>query len=128
MLVALSVDLTNDMASGYNPTDVERSWYAWWRDCQFFVPAIPSATPSEYSHYDPTPSVLPRNDQGELDWSRVSKDKTFVIPAPPPNVTGKLHIGHALAFGLQDTLIRWWVPFTHPWEFSAADPKYTGTE
>jgi valyl-tRNA synthetase len=31
----------------------------------------------------------------------------FVIPIPPPNVTGKLHCGHALATSLQDVLIRW---------------------
>ncbi len=32
----------------------------------------------------------------------------FVIPLPPPNVTGALHCGHALANSLQDTLIRWY--------------------
>jgi valyl-tRNA synthetase len=32
---------------------------------------------------------------------------TFVIPAPPPNVTGSLHIGHALTVAIQDALIRW---------------------
>ncbi|KAH5139307.1 hypothetical protein HBH69_219630 [Parastagonospora nodorum] len=32
---------------------------------------------------------------------------TFVIPIPPPNVTGKLHCGHALATSLQDLLVRW---------------------
>ncbi|KPV78503.1 uncharacterized protein RHOBADRAFT_23546 [Rhodotorula graminis WP1] len=69
------------MAAGYNPDVVEKAWYSWWRQCSFFVPA--------------------------LDWSKVNPDKVFVIPAPPPNVTGSLHIGHALAFGLQDTLIRW---------------------
>lgn len=26
---------------------------------------------------------------------------------PPPNVTGKLHIGHALTVAIQDTLVRW---------------------
>lgn len=30
-----------------------------------------------------------------------------MIPAPPPNVTGALHIGHALTIAIQDTLIRW---------------------
>lgn len=95
------------MAAGYNPDNVEKSWYSWWRGCNFFVPALPSKTPSEYSHFDAEPAAIPRNAQGDIDWSRLDKDKTFVIPAPPPNVTGSLHIGHALAFGLQDTLIRW---------------------
>lgn len=98
------------MASGYNPIDVEKSWYAWWRDCSYFVPALPSSTPSEYSFYDSEPKLLPRNG-GDVDWSLLDREKTFVIPAPPPNVTGSLHIGHALAFGIQDTLIRWYVSF-----------------
>jgi valyl-tRNA synthetase len=34
-------------------------------------------------------------------------EETFVICAPPPNVTGGLHIGHALNGSLQDVLIRW---------------------
>ncbi|CEQ39016.1 SPOSA6832_00498, partial [Sporobolomyces salmonicolor] len=102
-------DLSNPMAAGYNPTDVERDWYSWWRQHQFFVPAVPSSSPSEYSHFDPEPNFLPRDEKGEaqLDWDAIDPKKTFVIPAPPPNVTGSLHIGHALAFGLQDTLIRW---------------------
>src|SRR5438445_10170612 len=32
---------------------------------------------------------------------------TFVIAVPPPNVTGALHMGHALNGTLQDVLIRW---------------------
>ena len=34
-------------------------------------------------------------------------ERTFVICVPPPNVTGELHIGHALNGSLQDVLIRW---------------------
>ena len=33
--------------------------------------------------------------------------KPFTIMIPPPNVTGSLHMGHALTFTLQDTLVRW---------------------
>ena len=36
-----------------------------------------------------------------------SKGRMFSIPCPPPNVTGALHIGHALTVSIQDTLIRW---------------------
>ncbi|MCB1034410.1 MAG: class I tRNA ligase family protein, partial [Acidobacteria bacterium] len=32
---------------------------------------------------------------------------SFCIMIPPPNVTGKLHIGHALQSALQDLLVRW---------------------
>jgi valyl-tRNA synthetase len=35
------------------------------------------------------------------------RDETFVIAVPPPNVTGSLHMGHALNGSLQDVLIRW---------------------
>ena len=34
-------------------------------------------------------------------------DKTFVICVPPPNVTGALHMGHALNGSIQDLLMRW---------------------
>ena len=35
------------------------------------------------------------------------RDETFVICVPPPNVTGALHMGHALNGSIQDALIRW---------------------
>ena len=40
----------------------------------------------------------------EVDYS---KDKSFCIMMPPPNVTGVLHIGHALTFTLQDIMVRY---------------------
>ena len=40
----------------------------------------------------------------EVDYN---KDKNFCIMMPPPNVTGSLHIGHALTFTLQDIIIRY---------------------
>lgn len=72
------------MEPGYNPDHVEASWFAWWEKQGFFTPKEPSAS----DPYDP--------------------EKTFVIPAPPPNVTGTLHIGHTLTISIQDTLIRWY--------------------
>ena len=39
--------------------------------------------------------------------ANASKDESFCIVIPPPNVTGSLHIGHALNNTLQDILIRW---------------------
>jgi valyl-tRNA synthetase len=35
------------------------------------------------------------------------RDDTFVICVPPPNVTGALHMGHALNGSIQDVLTRW---------------------
>lgn len=62
----------------FNPSAVETDLYRIWEDNDFF-----SAHPE-----------------------KVEK-KPFAIMIPPPNVTGNLHIGHALTMTLQDTLIRW---------------------
>ena len=35
------------------------------------------------------------------------RDESYVIALPPPNVTGELHMGHALNGAIQDTLVRW---------------------
>ncbi|KJE93368.1 valyl-tRNA synthetase [Capsaspora owczarzaki ATCC 30864] len=78
-------DLANiPMLDGYNPTIVESSWYSWWEKSGFFKP--------EY----PTGKLNQNNPKG-----------TFMICIPPPNVTGALHIGHALTNAVQDTLVRW---------------------
>ncbi|KAF2224229.1 tRNA synthetases class I-domain-containing protein [Elsinoe ampelina] len=66
----------------YIPSVVESAWYDWWEKEGFHEPEFKK--------------------DGEV------KDKGyFVIPEPPPNVTGALHCGHALATSLQDTMIRW---------------------
>jgi valyl-tRNA synthetase len=62
----------------YNPGDIERKWYDFWMDNRYF-------------HAD-------ENDGGKPPY-------TIVIP--PPNVTGVLHMGHALNNTLQDTMIRY---------------------
>ncbi|KAK0545239.1 valine--tRNA ligase [Tilletia horrida] len=76
-------DLSAPMENAYNPIHVESSWFQWWEKSNFYAPP----EPSDSDPYDP--------------------EKTFVIPAPPPNVTGSLHIGHALTISIQDCLIRW---------------------
>jgi valyl-tRNA synthetase len=75
-------DLSEPLASAYNPVAVESAWYTWWEKEGFFKPKL-------------------------LADGRPNPRGTFVIPAPPPNVTGNLHIGHALAIALQDCLTRW---------------------
>ncbi|TEB35463.1 valine-tRNA ligase [Coprinellus micaceus] len=74
-------DLSNPMAAGYNPIAVEASWYDWWVAEGFFKPKVGA---------DGNPET-----------------ETFVIPSPPPNVTGSLHIGHGLTVAIQDSLVRW---------------------
>ncbi|KAF8966826.1 tRNA synthetases class I-domain-containing protein [Flammula alnicola] len=79
-------DLSEAMAAGYNPLAVEAAWYDWWVGQGFFKP--------EYT----LPSLRGQDSK---------EQETFVIPSPPPNVTGSLHIGHALTVAIQDGLIRW---------------------
>ena len=78
------------METRYNPKAVEQRWYELWEQRGYFKPRE-SLT-----------------------------GKTFTISMPPPNITGELHMGHAM-YTLQDVLIRWhrmlgdsalWVPGT----------------
>src|SRR6202790_5079253 len=45
--------------------------------------------------------------EGAFACDPSSNATPFTIMIPPPNVTGSLHMGHALTFTVQDTLIRW---------------------
>ncbi len=45
--------------------------------------------------------------EGLYDAEPDSDRESFVIALPPPNVTGVLHMGHALNASIQDLLIRW---------------------
>ncbi|EIE76038.1 hypothetical protein G6F46_004287 [Rhizopus delemar] len=75
-------DMSEPIASAYDPRAVESAWYDWWVKEGYFKP-----------EFGPDGKPKPEG--------------TFVIPAPPPNVTGSLHIGHALTVAIQDALIRW---------------------
>jgi valyl-tRNA synthetase len=66
-----------ELPTRFDPASFEARWYAAWQESGAFTPELPSGK---------TP---------------------FVVLIPPPNVTGKLHIGHALQFTLQDLVIRW---------------------
>ncbi|KAF3936106.1 hypothetical protein ABW20_dc0109728 [Dactylellina cionopaga] len=69
------------LGKAYDPIAVESAWNAWWEEQKFFEPEMVGGEPK---------------DEG-----------VFVITAPPPNVTGALHMGHALGVSLQDVLVRW---------------------
>ena len=66
------------------------------------------------NHYDPkavendTYRLWEERGYFEIDGNAAiqEKNKTFCIMMPPPNVTGHLHIGHALTFTLQDIIVR----------------------
>ena len=61
----------------YEPKEIEQRLYAFWEEGDFFTPLLDGERPK------------------------------FSIVIPPPNVTGRLHIGHALVNTLQDILVRW---------------------
>ena len=83
--------MNKELPKVYEPQQVEKEIYRMWEDGGYFHPA------------------------GKADA------KPFTIVMPPPNVTGQLHMGHAMDATLQDTLIRFkrmqgynalWVPGT----------------
>ena len=65
------------LAKAYDPRAVEAGVYDWWDAAGYFAPA------------------------GREDR------RPFVIVMPPPNVTGELHIGHALFVSVEDVMVRW---------------------
>ncbi|CAM9022289.1 unnamed protein product [Wickerhamomyces anomalus] len=76
------VSLDDPSLKAYDPKNIESSWYDWWVKEGLFEPEF--------------------TESGEI-----KPEGAFCIPAPPPNVTGALHIGHALTVSIQDTLIRY---------------------
>lgn len=69
--------MNEEFSTRYNPVEVEDKWYRYWEDNGFF-------------HADAE-----------------GKGKSYCIVIPPPNVTGILHMGHALNNTLQDILVRY---------------------
>ncbi|XP_071039659.1 valine--tRNA ligase [Parasteatoda tepidariorum] len=78
-------DISGPMPDAYSPKYVEAAWYAWWEKSGFFKP--------EYGGRD-----ISKN---------VDANDKFVIVIPPPNVTGSLHVGHALTSAIEDSITRW---------------------
>lgn len=69
--------MSKELAKQYNPAEVEDRTYKFWCDNKYF-----------HAEVDPY-------------------KKPYTIVIPPPNITGQLHMGHALDNTLQDILIRW---------------------
>ncbi|MFO0757348.1 MAG: valine--tRNA ligase [Byssovorax sp.] len=70
---------TPELAKAYDPKDVEPRWYAYWLEHQVFA-----------ANDDPADAR-----------------PVYVLPLPPPNVTGSLHMGHALVCTIEDVLVRY---------------------
>ena len=77
-------DVSDPFPSKYSPS-VEAGWYGWWRDKGYFQP-------------DSVAGYFPAGGRERPKYSLV---------LPPPNVTGVLHLGHALTTTIQDSLVRW---------------------
>ncbi len=69
--------MAKELAKSYNPSEVEDKIYDFWMKGNYF-------------------HAVPDKDK-----------KPYTIVMPPPNITGQLHIGHALDLSLQDIIIRW---------------------
>ncbi|OGC36705.1 valine--tRNA ligase [candidate division WOR-1 bacterium RIFOXYB2_FULL_48_7] len=69
--------MAEELAKVYNPSEVEQKWYSFWESHGYFQP------------------------------NHQSTQHPFTIVIPPPNVTGSLHMGHALNNSIQDLLIRY---------------------
>ena len=85
-----------ELPKTYSFKDTEQRIYQMWEEGNYFKPA---------------------NDPNEAGHD--STIKPYVISIPPPNVTGKLHLGHAMFVSMEDLMIRYhrmqgtptlWVP------------------
>src|SRR5216117_2963531 len=69
--------MKDELAKRYNPAEFEQRIYGEWEKGEFFTPLMDRERPK------------------------------FSIVIPAPNITGRLHIGHALVNTLQDIVVRW---------------------
>lgn len=70
--------MAEELSKGFEPKEIERRWYAYWQEHGVFAAS------------DAPDDVRPR----------------YVLPMPLPNVTGSLHMGHALMCTIEDVLTR----------------------
>ncbi|MBU9888407.1 MAG: valine--tRNA ligase [Candidatus Omnitrophica bacterium] len=96
----------------YNSKNVETKWYSLWESSGYFRPQSDGVAGTEDQR-------LAARDKKQGSQVSGLKSPVYVIVIPPPNVTGILHMGHALNNSIQDILVRWnrmkgadtlWVP------------------
>ena len=73
-----------ELSKAYEPKEIESSIYAWWEEHDLFNP----------------------DTQEKLGLVNAKSEK-YCLTLPPPNVTGSLHLGHALTISLEDLMIRY---------------------
>eukprot|EP00931_Biecheleriopsis_adriatica_P098517 TRINITY_DN7249_c0_g2_i3.p1 TRINITY_DN7249_c0_g2~~TRINITY_DN7249_c0_g2_i3.p1 ORF type:complete len:1202 (-),score=270.06 TRINITY_DN7249_c0_g2_i3:108-3713(-) len=76
--------VSGSMPGRYDYSAIEEDLYNWWESSGFFRPEIAEQVPQ----------------------SHAGERASYVIPMPPPNVTGRLHMGHAMFASLEDVLAR----------------------
>jgi valyl-tRNA synthetase len=76
--------MTENLSKTYNPAEHEERLYAWWEEQGFFRP------------------------ETQVERGLASEDgPRFCITMPPPNVTGALHLGHAIVAAIEDLMTRY---------------------
>jgi valyl-tRNA synthetase len=80
--IAYKRDYTKSSYATFEPSKVEKDWNEWWIQKRFFNISAEEAL-------------------------KAPKEKRFVIPWPPSNVTGYLHLGHAITAAVEDCMTRW---------------------
>ena len=101
-----------ELPKTYNPLDHEQEIYKLWEKSGAFTPKIASSRSSEVGREDESvagsqSAVVSRESKSSVDKRQTTNNKPFVISMPPPNVTGKLHVGHALFITLEDIMTRY---------------------
>jgi valyl-tRNA synthetase len=101
--------MPNELPKAYDPTAIEDHWAEYWvRENLFTTPT-------------PTTASEDNAEGGSPDSESAGRSQAFTILLPPPNVTGRLHMGHMLNQTEMDILVRWrrmlgdkalWVPGT----------------
>ncbi|KAF8448453.1 hypothetical protein BGX38DRAFT_1270240 [Terfezia claveryi] len=81
-----------DLDAAYSPSAIEGGWYEYWKSRGLLEAGVA---------------------KGTSEFARELKDPIRML-LPPPNVTGELHIGHALMLSIQDALARYYRMHGHP--------------
>lgn len=86
--IAFKRDMTKSNWSVFDPSKVEKDWNKWWLEKKFFSMSAEEALKAPH-------------------------DERFVIAWPPSNVTGYLHLGHAITAAVEDGMARYYRMLGH---------------
>lgn len=102
-------DVLCPLPVSYSPGYVEAAWYSWWEKSGFFKPEYGRGSIKDI-----------------IRKSKDSRDNVFAMVIPPPNVTGRLHLGHALTNAVEDAITRSvWTFKPDSWDLNEKTAKIT---